>query len=310
MFFFHPSKRWSFACSSAPFWVCCVWRQCSASELSEVKGGHKGRQGARPCGPAGGLPSPPTSANRPHRSEEGAATPAGQAGHPLPAAPGQSRTRPSRPGGEREEDVTLMSARGDAAALCTRGREGGGGLLRSSNLHLYFIFLNTLSAIDPPPWATTAGRGTVPPHRPNPACVRPSSGSVPLLSPPFASALQADAASRRCIFRWCWRCCSTTPRKPPSLCLAGLPRRGRGGGGGRRAGRLRRRGLWGRADPRPDPLPAVAAAYAPVGETPPLASATLLAPCGDLPAHEGPVVLRAPEGSQKREKELIKKKKK
>lgn len=249
MFFFHPSKCWSFACSSALFWVCCVWRQCSASELSEVKGGHKGRQGARPCGPAEGLPSPPTSANRPHRSEEGAETPAGQAGPPLPAASGQSGACPSRPGREREEDVTLMSARGDAAALCTRGREGGGGLLRSSNLHLYFIFLNTLRAIDPSPCATIAGCGTVFPHRPNLACVRPSSGSVPLLSPPFAVTLQADAASRRCIFRWRWWCCSATPRKPPSLCLASLPRRGRGGG--RRAGRLCRRRTLGQGRPPP-----------------------------------------------------------
>lgn len=98
MFFFHPSKRWSSACSSAPFWVCCVWRQCSGSELSEVKGGHKGRRRARPCGPAGGLPPLPANLPPGGRGERwgppgwrgrspGPPLPALPRGSPLPALP-------------------------------------------------------------------------------------------------------------------------------------------------------------------------------------------------------------------------------
>lgn len=104
MFFFHPSKRWSSACSSAPFWVCCVWRQCSGSELSEVKGGHKGRRRARPCGPAGGLPPSPQTC-RPAAGESGGDPPAGEAGPPVPLSPrcpGAAPYPPSRPGEERE----------------------------------------------------------------------------------------------------------------------------------------------------------------------------------------------------------------
>lgn len=119
MFFFHPSKRWSSACSSAPFWVCCVWRQCSASEGPEVKGGHrKGRQGARPCQPAGGLPSTPTPANLPPRDR-------GEGGDPRPARPVPfSPRRPSRPGRQRMRPSCPPG--GDAASLCAESRGTGG----------------------------------------------------------------------------------------------------------------------------------------------------------------------------------------
>lgn len=75
MFFFHPSKRWSPACSRAPSWFCCVWRQCSANEPSEVKGGHKGRQEPGPESPRG----PPLAAHPANQPPTG-----GRGGDPRP----------------------------------------------------------------------------------------------------------------------------------------------------------------------------------------------------------------------------------
>lgn len=109
MFFFHPSKRWSPACSRAPSWFCCVWRQCSASEPSEVKGGHKGRQESGPESPRGPPPAahpckPATHRREGQRPPPGAPLPAllrGSPKHAFPAgrAAGRGCDPHVRPGG-------------------------------------------------------------------------------------------------------------------------------------------------------------------------------------------------------------------
>lgn len=109
MFFFHPSKRWSPACSRAPSWFCCVWRQCSASEPSEVKGGHKGRQERGPASrrgpPLACHPCKPATHRREgRRPPPGAPLPAllrGSPEHAFPAgrAAGRGCDPHVRPGG-------------------------------------------------------------------------------------------------------------------------------------------------------------------------------------------------------------------
>lgn len=198
MFFFHPSKRWSPACSRAPSWFCCVWRQCSASEPSEVKGGHKGRQEGGPASRRG-PPLTPTPANLPPTG--------GRGGDPRPVplslrCSGAAPSTPSRPGEQREEDVTLMSARGGRGCFMCKASGGGGGggrLFNSPNLHQNFIFLNTLAARDVSPRGTRAGPRASSHHHPKPACSCPGAG-LGCLQPPFAFTLRACAPSFQVYF--------------------------------------------------------------------------------------------------------------
>lgn len=191
MFFFHPSKRWSPACSRAPSWFCCVWRQCSASEPSEVKGGHTGRQergpesrrgpplAAHPCKPA-------THRREGRRPPPGAPLPALLRGSPEHAFPaGRVAERGCdphvRPGGTWLLDVQGVGGR-------WRRRK----TLPFPNLRLNFIFLNTLAALDASPSATRAGRRassrTTLSRR-----VRARGAGLRCLQPPFAFTLRAGA---------------------------------------------------------------------------------------------------------------------
>lgn len=145
MFLFHPSKRWRSACSSAPFWDCCVWRQCSASEVPEVKEGHAGRQGARPCEAAGSLLPP---ANLPPRNKvgggPGAAIPGRRGRCPSPrAAPGQLRS--GRVKGRGCDPHVRPGGRG---SLMCNGLGGRRWTPQFPQVTFKFYFLNTLPEID------------------------------------------------------------------------------------------------------------------------------------------------------------------
>lgn len=198
MFFFHPSKRWSPACSRAPSWFCCVWRQCSASEPSEVKGGHKGRQERGPAsrrGPplAAHSRKPATHRREGRRPPPGVPLPALLRGSPEPAFPA------GRAAGRGCDPHVRPGGRGCFMCKASGGGDGGGRLFNSPNLHQNFIFLNTLAVLDASPRGTRDGRRASSHHHPKPACSCPGAGPR-CLQPPFAFTLRTCAPSFQVYF--------------------------------------------------------------------------------------------------------------
>lgn len=77
MFFFHPSKRWSSACSGAAPALLCLQATLRRRSTGGEGGSPRDAGSAAPTAALGGLPSPPTSPSEPSRGDPGSSLSAG-----------------------------------------------------------------------------------------------------------------------------------------------------------------------------------------------------------------------------------------